>query len=631
MSGEKVTPIRGHLRDAGAARQPPGGGYIPEDCPVIPLGKNGMLCHYLDADGSYVMLEAKAHSKNTLYGLFGQHSGYLVSPSIPFAWAKGRDEQTNKPKDFKPDKVAESLIQACSSEGPFGGHDMIRGRGAWPGEDGDLVVHLGNRLVVQGKSERVGKRDRYVYTRQPPREPPATERQPEGDEGPAAELARLLGCWNWRRPRLDQRLMLGFICAGWVCAALDWRPQMWLGGERGSGKSTLIKKLIGEVLHRGESCIVTDDPTPAALRAGLQYDSLVVIYDEAEPSEDNGALNRVIDLARSAASGGVTLRSTADHGFVAFTVRFMGLFSSVLKPPLKAQDLSRIAWIGLRKNNGRPPLLQADMLRMLGRRLHRRMIDQWGEFQNRLPLWREALLNAGLDARGADQFGTLLTAADVALHDLDPDSDTLAEWAELVVAGTKAERAEEMPEWRRCLEHVATSPAPQWRGGEQGTVGRLIALAARRAVLVDNETGEPMRPTTQSVEDAQRALGALGLRVVPELAPPDAKGKAWPLWQQLDENGQPMGEPQAGHPPAPGRGEMLGFLAVSNTHASLNTLFRNTHWQGRSGASGGWKPALEDAPGARTHREMRFGGLTSRSVLVPLALVLDGDGESEGE
>jgi hypothetical protein len=58
------------------------------------------------------------------------------------------------------------------------------------------------------------------------------------------------------------------------------------------------------VLHEGESCIVTDDPTPAGIKARMQQDSLALFYDEAEPSEDNTRLNAVIELARSAFSGG---------------------------------------------------------------------------------------------------------------------------------------------------------------------------------------------------------------------------------------------------------------------------------------------------------------------------------------
>lgn len=589
---EKVTPIGAHLRDANRSRRTSGGGYLPDDCPVTPIGKNGLLCHYLDGAGSYVQLEAKAHSKNTLYGLFGQHAGFMIGP---LQWAKGFDEKTRRPKDFAPDKVARDLIAACDAEGPFPGPECLRGNGAWAGEDGALLVHCGD-VVMNGKVvERPGKRDRHIYVRRPARTRPATMPQPAGEEGPGAELLRLLRCWQWRRPELAPKLMLGAIGAAWLCGAMEVRPQIWVTGERGSGKSTLMKRLLAQVLHEGESCIVTDDPTPAGVRSRMQQDSIALIYDEAEPSEDNTKLNGVIELARSAFSGGSSLRSTSDHGNVMHAIRFAGFFSSILRPSFKTQDLSRICTFVLLKNpSGRAPQLAADTLRLLGRRLHRRMIDMWPDFQLRLALWRDAVIAAGLDGRGADLYGTLLAAQDVMLHDDAPDSDTLAETAAAVAEATRADRAEEEPEWSRCLGHLRTSPAPQWRGGQQGDIGMVIAQAARRQVI-QVEDAEPRRPTAQEAADAERALAALGLRVV---LTRDA-GSTHPIVDPITR-------------------DYVGMLAVANAHATLASIFNRTPWAARAGAAGAWKAALEETPGARVSKEMRFGGATSRCVLVPL-------------
>lgn len=599
---EKVTRIGDHLREASSSRKTSGGGYLPEDCPVTPLGKNGLLCHYLDSGGSYVQLEAKAHSKNTLYGLFGQRSSFMIGPR---AWAKGLDEKTGKAKDFAPDKVARDMISACDAEGPFPGPECLRGNGAWLGEDGALLVHCGD-IVWNGRvAERPGKRDRHIYVRRPTRTPPAKQPQPAGEEGPGAELQRLLGCWVWRRPELDPLLMMGAVAAAWLCGALEARPQIWITGERGSGKSTLMKRLLAQVLHEGESCLVTDDPTPAGLKSRLQQDSIAVMHDEAEPSEDNTKLNGIIDLARSAFSGGSSLRSTENHGTVMHTIRFTGFFSSILRPSFKTQDLSRIAPMMLRKNSGRPPVLKADELWLLGRRLHRRMIDMWPDFQARLETWREQMMAVGLDGRGADLYGTLLAAADVALHDHPPHGEELERIAQAVADSTRADRAEEEPEWSRCIGHLVSSPAPQWRGGVQGDIGSLISRAARRKVMRD-EQGELRRTTVQEAVDAGQALSAIGLKVVPML---DGEGK------QVKDLGT---------------GDIIGHMAVANAHSTLAAIFNRTPWAARAGAAGAWKAALEEAPQAKVHREMRFGGSKpSRSVMVPLEVVL-GIGSEDG-
>lgn len=594
MSGN-ISRIGDHLKNASRPRKTGGGGHLPEDCPVTPLGKNGLLCHYLDSAGSYVPLECKAHSKNTLYGLFGQRADFMIGPK---AWAKGYDDKTNLPKDFAPDKVARDLMKACDAEGPFAGPECLRGNGAWVGEDGALLVHVGDVLLNGRAVENPGKRERHIYVRRAARTRPAEQLQPGGEEGPGAELLRLLRCWQWRRPDLAPQLMLGAIGAAWLCGALEARPQVWVTGERGCGKSTLMKRLIAEVLHQGESCIVTDDPTPAGVRSRMQQDSIALIYDEAEPSEDNTKLNGVIELARSAFSGGSSLRSTADHGTVMHTIRFSGFFSSILRPSFKTQDLSRICSFVLLKNPaGRAPVLAGDTLRLLGRRIHKRMIDNWPAFNLRLQLWREAVMAVGLDGRGADLYGTMLAAQDILLHDQAPDSDTLAEMAAMVAEATRADRSEEEPEWLRCLGHLRSSPAPQWRGGQQGDIGQVIAQAARRMVM-RNQEGELCRPTAQEAADAERALTALGLRFVP----------------LLDDRRIPIRDVPSG--------DLVGHLGIANSHATLATVFNRTPWAARAGAAGAWKAALEEAPDAMAAKEMRFGGVVSRCVLVPLEHVL---------
>jgi energy-coupling factor transporter ATP-binding protein EcfA2 len=597
----KITQIGQRLRNAPASRKTAGGGYLPDDCPITPLGKNGLMLHLLDSAQSYVQIECRALSKNTIAGLFGRMSPYLLTQR---AWAKAFDEKTQKPKSWAPDKVAEAIMQACDEEGPFAGPECLRGNGAWLGQDNALLVHLGN-VILNGKvTERPGKRDQHIYVRRPARTPPARERQPAGPDGPAAELERLLRCWNWRRPELDPRLVVGAVCAAWLCGALEARPQVWFTGERGCGKSTLVKRLLAQLLHEGESCIVTDDPTPAGIRARMQQDAIALFYDEAEPSEDNTKLNSVIDLARSAFTGGSSLRSTENHGTVMHAIRFSGFYSSILRPSFKTADLSRIAPIQLKKNPaGRAPRLARDELWLLGQRLHKRMIDNWAEFQERLEAWREAVVAAGLDNRGADLYATLLAAADVALHDAPPDSDTLAEIAGQVAEATRADRAEEEPEWSRCLGHLCTMQAPQWRGGRLTDIGGLIAQAAGRMVMRDEE-GQLRRPTAQEMADAAGGLAALGLRVVP----------------MRDQQGRPIRDPDTG--------DVVGHLAIANAHATLASLFQRTPWAARAGTAGAWRTALEEAPDAMPHREMRFGAKTSRCLLVPLHVVL---GQAEEE
>lgn len=587
------------MRNASEARRKNGGGLLPDDCPVIALGTDGSTNYYLNAGGIFCAVPIKQHSKHVVRGLFAPNETYLRKH-----WPKTTKEGVTT--DFRPDDVAGALINACAVEGAWNGQDRLRGTGAWAGEDDDLVVHLGATLMAAGASERPGARGQYIYPVRPSRPGPAREYQADGPDGPGEELFGLLTKWQWRRPEIDPILLTGWIAGAFLCGALRWRPQAWIAGERGSGKSTLMG-VIAALLHRGDYAKLVADASAPSIRAALQHDAVPVLHDEAEPSEEMGRLNAKVELMRLAASGGLVMRATTDQQVITQAARFMGLFASVLRPPLKAQDASRIIFLDMKRvTQGRPPLIGEDELALMGRRVFRRMMDRWHGFNEELPIWRDALMTAGMDARQADQYGTLLAAQDVLRNDMTADSDTRAELVARVVDATRSERAEERPEWRWCLDHLTSVMMPGFKSGEQRAVGTVIAIAAGREVLADPENGDARRPFRQERDDANRALQSIGLRFEPMMV-----------------NGRALDDPNTRDP--------VGWLAIANSHAGLAHIYRDTHWKPRSGAAGGWKSALESAEGAMTGKPMRFGGTQSRCTKIPVEMALDGEGMEDGQ
>jgi hypothetical protein len=271
---DKPTPIRAHLAEAEQPRRRRGAGALPDDCPVVPLGYLDHVFYYLDANVQFREVGAREHNKNIVRSLFVPRTEYLLK-----TWPKKLE--SGVAVDWRPDTVTEALMQACGVEGVWSPNGRLRGRGAWQGEDGDLVLHLGHQIMVNGQPQRPGVRDRFVYPVRPKRPGPARERQPGGAEGPGAELLGLLKHWNWARGDLDARLALGWCAAGMLCGALHWRPHMWIGGPRGTGKSTLMRLI--EWLFVGDQGIVTSaDPTTAAIRSKLGNDAMPVAFDEAE-------------------------------------------------------------------------------------------------------------------------------------------------------------------------------------------------------------------------------------------------------------------------------------------------------------------------------------------------------------
>ena len=600
-----VTPIRAHLA---SARRVSGNTALPPGCPVTPLGGNGQVFYYLNVIGQFLAVGAQQHSKNMLLALFANQHEWLIKH-----FPRSFDKETGKPTDFNVNAVTAALMTAAQSQGrSWDPGDNVHGLGVWPGEDGDLRVHLGRALIVGGRERPVGVIGNRVYPLRTEWRGPVPDPQAAGSAGPAAEALGLFECWRWREPKLAPRLLLGWIVCGFLCGALPWRPHLWLVAPRGAGKSTLLEA-VGHMLQRGDFALMSSSATAPSVRATMMFDARPVVLDETEPSEDNRILNDVIELMRIASTGGTVMRARVDQTTVMQTVRFVAMNASVVRPALKAQDSSRISVLELLKPlaGSAPPVMRPAVLELLGRRLFRRALDGWKRWPEVHHAWRAALAEQGLEPRAQDQYGTLLAAAWIAEHDLEPDGDTLREWAEMVAAATAADRAEERPEWFRLIETLATTPLKDEALKADRSVADLIEIAAQARRDRDPETGCLVAVSAERADRANAVLGLNGLRFVP----------------MRDEAGRflrrPWDDPFA-QPEPLAEGPIAGHVAVANANPVLAKLLERTQWAARAGAPGAWKGVLLQAPGAHAAEAVRFGARVARAVLVPAELFLDG-------
>jgi len=247
---------------------------------------------------------------------------------------------------------------------------------------------------------------------------------------------------------------------------------------------------------------------------------------------------------------------------------------------------------------------------VLGQKMFKRMLDAWPRYHDTFRAWQGALRAARLDARQAEQIGTLLTLQWLALSDMDPDSDTLEEWATLAADATAAERTEDKPEWFRCLETLVAWVVRHDPTKSDLSVAELMEIASGRKRTRDPDGALVPEPPAV-VEAAQSTLARQGLRFEP----------------LRDEAGRPLRVPWNDRSAAPSSqydGPMVGHIAVANAHPALAKYFERTHWSARSGTTGAWKGVLEGAPGAMAGKPARFGPRQSRAVLLPVDLVFDG-------
>jgi len=556
-------------------------GGLPDDCPVIPLGVDRGRFYYLDDKLQLREYGHRDHQRLGILDLFG-HQWHRLMDTWP------RLDREGNAVGWRPERAAEELMAAAKRAGIWNARERVRGAGAWRGEADELILHCGD-LIWRGPAPALtgpahatagewlppGMIGRYVY--------PAAEAGPRfcpaaaagGPGGPAERVLDLLRTWNWRRGETDARLLLGWIGAAMVGGALDWRSAAWITGGTGHGKSTLLK-LVTRIF--AGDLVSVSDASAAGIWQKLGYATLPVAIDELEAEEDNRRSSAVIKLARQAASGGLVLRGGADHSGAEFVARSCFLFSSVLIPPLLGQDRSRLAILELGELAGsKPPALEPEHLAALGAQLRRRLADHWSRFGHVLEAYRAALIERKHNARGADQFGTLLACADVLLHNAMPDSDSLDALAEALAADSLGEAEDTGRDEERCRDYLLTSSIDPFRSGARRTIGDWLWQAAGKGGF------------NTDVAEANKVLGTYGLKVI---------GPAGDQW-----------------------------VCIAHYHKGLSEIYAGSQWAGRSGSLGGWVQPWRRLDGAGGTRDpIWFSGGSGRAVKVPLASVMPGDG-----
>lgn len=362
------------------------------------LGYNNGNFYYFPFSSKQILcLGASSHSINNLMQL-----------DTLAAWESGWRDESGK-VTAQHSKIAmyaaDRLMSIARQRGVFQAEDRVRGAGAWI-DDGRVVLHCGDVLYVDGVKTQLDEIDSYymyiasVRLMRPAPEPIANSE--------AARLRKICESLTWENP------MSGSLLAGWlviapICSALTWRPHIWLTGEAGSGKSTVLNKIIKPVLGR-LGHYVDGKSTEPSIRDQMGYNARPLVFDEAEPS---GSIERVLDLARAASSGGRIDVS----GKAPFIARFCACFSAINPPVKKTSDESRICFMVIKRN--RKATAQEDYNRLLSQieetitegfaeRLLARTLENMDSLIANIRVFNTAFRTVTKEARSADQIAPML-------------------------------------------------------------------------------------------------------------------------------------------------------------------------------------------------------------------------------
>ena len=197
--------------------------------------------------------------------------------------------------------AVDAVMRRCHEVGMFK-PARLRGRGVWRNDDGEVVMHFGDRLLPPGekkfvKPEEYDDEAGHVYARSPRLAGPAKKILT------LTEARRVYGVFESLVWQLEASAML---LAGWTVlapfsGALPWRPHVWLVGGAGSGKTTVMARLV-EPLLGGMGRMVEGGSTEAGIRQALRADAMPVLYDEAERTSKK-ADSRIQAVLRLASVG----------------------------------------------------------------------------------------------------------------------------------------------------------------------------------------------------------------------------------------------------------------------------------------------------------------------------------------
>lgn len=603
--------------EADGAREPELFGLLKPDCPVTALGVQGDKIWLLDRFNQLQCFKPDELRKGVISLIFGHD--YALEEWPQKKLMEGTGKNGIEPKwvpngKIDQDAVQNAVIAACAAKGIFKPQGKVFGRGAHRGRDDDnqLLLHMGAKVwissakdwrgapskidVTEHKAGAIGGR---YFPADDALQPPAAEASIPDE---ARALQALFARWYWVEPEIAPLLLLGMVGQMFICGALAWRSHVWLAGSTAAGKSSLQK--IIRAIH-ADWVFTTEDASEAAVRQLLDNDTLPVMIDEAEAADNPERQRAMLNLAKKASSGAKIARGGNDHKGHEFIAQSAFLFSSVLHAPMLGEDRNRFAILDMMQVPAKAEQLDVNPMlagwRAIGRKMHRRMLEQWPRFDQTLAVYKRQIHSHGYMGRWQDTYGTLLACADMLLFDSAPGGEVRAgeapdrpsevDWVLRILPMMVRSRTEARSDDERIIAYLQSLTLPGANGAAPETIGQWLWRAMEPRL---NDSGDEL--ASDAVNETARArLKSVGLRLV--TLEPGRDGR-------LRVAGEPMI-----------RDWQSAYLAIAYpTCKPLADLFKGSDW-----ANGGWLQSFGKVQGVQKGMKVRFTpGSSDNAIAVPL-------------
>lgn len=467
-----------------------------ETGPFKLMGHNEGMYYYLPrASGQLVSLTAGGHNKNNLMQL------------APLEWWK---ERFGGAKDVIGwDAATNALIKLSHDRGVFKTETMIRGSGVWT-DKGRIIAHCGDQLLVDGKEvEPFELGSAFVYQKSGRIFDIAGEALEDIE---AKKLLTIFQLLKWRNP-ISAILAAGWTALAPLSGALEWRPHIYIDGEKGSGKSWVNNAVIKPALGRC-AIRVGSGTTEAGLRRMIGNDARPVIMDEMEGEDKKQREIRqaILLMARKASSGeSMVIADSSGKGTMVFKIYSMFSMSSINTGVVQGADMRRFSNLDLVKNTSDNAVMEFRDIQAFVKetlteawvaKLHRRTVDNAKTILKNCMTFSEAAATVLKDRGAGDQIGPMLAGAFSLYNTNEVNFETAMKWIQ-EKDWTSHTSISEKPDHEKLFDHLIGA--------------RLVIVGSSRRY--ETQVGEAIASafgygdTGYTSAEARAALNAIDIKI----------------------------------------------------------------------------------------------------------------------
>ena len=439
---------------------------------IIFLGHHNRRHYYYNSQSLQLIdLSASEHNKLNLLAIapnkyWGDRYGFK----------KDRDGLPTKYLDI--DDVVDRMFQEQRQVGFFNCQN-IRGYGAWIDDD-RIVINIGNHQIVDNEIVQKVPDSKYLYLSDTPM---LIDWDNPLNDAECKKITNLFKMFNYKNPG-DHIYLAAYVALAQIFNSIDWRFQLWITGEKGSGKTEIMKMMADLVPNSKKAQSVT----AAGIRQKLDANAIPMWIDEAEPNSDSAKkrMDEVIELIRQCSSrtNAGALRGSASGKALEYNVNSIFCLASIQHYLPTQADVSRFFTVEMNPNDGSDIdqwnniLDKFEEVKNYGPRLFSRMIRLIPTLRQNIKTIKGALISGNIipDPRQADQIGVAIASyfaletTELISHDDFPKISKIAQ--ELNLGNSEYEQDNKVNEAENCLNTILEIATPN----RSNTIGSVIQL-----------------------------------------------------------------------------------------------------------------------------------------------------------